>query len=538
MEEILITLQNSIAQGLPGVLGAVLILLVGFIVAVILRATTNTLLDKTRIDERLGARLGGMPGGLTVKRIVGLTVFWLVMLFAIASALDLLNLGVIAAPFDNIFDDVFAFIPNLFSAAILAIIAWVVATLVQKLLNGLLDSTRVDERLARTAKMDQRVPLSKSISTLAYWLIWFLFLPAILDALDLEGILRPVESLLQDVLTFLPNLLSAGVILLIGYFVARIVRDIVTNLLASTGLDSFGEKFGFSNVTITPSPQTQLENSDATINTPSPSSWSGSMSLSRVIGLLVYVLILIPVAITALDALNLDAISQPAIEMLNAVLQAIPAIFAAGILLVLAYFIARFIGDLATRLLNGVGFDRFLNELGVTRVLPNGHQASEIVGMLIMVAIMLFAATEAADLLGFESISIMIASFLSFFGDVVLGLIVLALGLYLANIADQAIRSSGIQNSSTLATIARFAILLLSLTMALRQMGIAEEIITLAFGLMLGSVAVAAAIAFGWGGRELAQRQLQKLESNLQESQPTLKDSPPTLPNSGSEFRQ
>jgi hypothetical protein len=166
-------------------------------------------------------------------------------------------------------------------------------------------------------------------------------------------------------------------------------------------------------------------------------------------------------------------------------------------------------------------------------VLPDGRQPSEIIGLLVMVAIMLFAATEAADLLGFDAISAMITNFLRFFGDVVLGLIVLALALYLANLVEQTIRSSGLQNSSILATVARYAVLLLGLTMALRQMGIAEDIITLAFGLLLGSAAVAAAIAFGWGGRELAQRQLRKLEENLQDGTPSaLPDvdiNPPTI---------
>ena len=91
------------------------------------------------------------------------------------------------------------------------------------------------------------------------------------------------------------------------------------------------------------------------------------------------------------------------------------------------------------------------------------------------------------------------------------------------------------RNSAILATVARFAILLLALTMALRQMGIAEDIITLAFGLLLGSAAVAAAIAFGWGGRDIAKRQLQKLESNLQEAAdneplPPTPPAPPTTP--------
>lgn len=524
MEEIQRTIENLFTQGLPDLLGALLVLFIGFVIALALRALTYSLLDRTNVDEKLDRKMHGTPDGFSVRNIAGQIVFWLIMLFAIASALDILNLTVISTPFNNIFDRVLGFIPNLLSAGILAIIAWIVATLAKNVLQRLLGASNIDERLTRSAGMSQRVPLSKSLSTMAYYLIWFLFLPAILDALDMQGILRPVEILLQDVLTFLPNLFSAIVILVVGYFVARIVRDIVTNLLASTGLDSFGARFGFSGSSpaAVPPPQTGPR---ATLETPPVSTTTvTSMSLSQVIGLIVYVLILIPAAIAALDALELEAISQPATEMLQAILNAIPAIFAAGILLALAYFVARFVGDLVARLLDGIGINRFLNQTGITRVLPTGRQASDIIGSLVMIAIMLFAATEAADLLGFEEVSLMIANFLGFFGDVVLGLIVLALGIYLANLAAQTIRASGVQNSNVLATVARYAILILSLTMSLRQMGIAEDIITLAFGLMLGSVAVAAAIAFGWGGRELAREQLQKLEENLQE------DAPPELP--------
>jgi hypothetical protein len=167
MEEILETLQNAVIVGLPGLLGALLVLLVGFVVALVLRSMVRALLDRTRIDERLDRKLDGTPDNFSIRDLAGLVVFWLVMLFAIVAALDMVNLGIIAAPFDNIFDRVLGFIPNLFSAAVLAIVAWIVATLVKKVLSGLLDSTNIDERLSNSAGMQQRIPLSQSISTLA-----------------------------------------------------------------------------------------------------------------------------------------------------------------------------------------------------------------------------------------------------------------------------------------------------------------------------------------------------------------------------------
>jgi hypothetical protein len=536
MEDVLRDLEITFTQGIPGILAALLILLLGLVVALILRALVHTVMDRFSIDERIERGMGGTPNEFNLKNILGQVVFWLVMLFAIVAALDRLRLTAVAAPLDNILNRATNFIPNLVGAIVLVLVAWVVATVLKRLIKRLLDATDWDDRLARNTGVHTPVSLGESIGTLVYWLVWLLFLPAILDALSLEGILAPVENMVSEILAFLPNLFSAAVILIIGYFVARVVRDIVTNLLASTGVDEVGERFGFGSTSVSATtvepPQTNMGTVSETPPVPPRQTAVDDrpMTLSRVIGLLVYVLILIPVAIAALDALNVDAISEPAIAMLQDVLNAIPAIFAAFILLVIAYFVARFVGDLATRIAANVGFDRFLARLGVVRTVPLGRQPSEILGMIVVAGIMLFAATEAANLLGFEAIALMLANFVRLLGSILLGLLVIALGLYLANLADNAIRSSNVQNSNLLATVARYAIILLTATMGLRQMGIAEDIITLAFGLTLGAAAIAAAIAFGWGGRHLAERQLQKLEANVEErTEPPTSPTPPAL---------
>ncbi len=532
MDDVISNLEVTFTQGIPSILAAMLILLLGLLVALILRAIVHTVMDRFHIDERIERGMGGTPNEFNLKNIVGQVVFWLVMLFAIVAALDRLRLTAVVAPLDNILNRATGFIPNLVGAIVLALVAWVVATVLKRIIKRLLDATDWDDKLARNAGVRTPVSLGESIGTLVYWLVWLLFLPAILEALSLEGILAPVESMVSEILAFLPDLFSAAVILIIGYIVARIVRDIVTNLLASTGVDEVGARFGFAGrattTTVTP-PQTSMGTASDITTTPTPRGTAvddGPMTLSRVIGLVVYVLILIPVAIAALDALNVDAISEPAIAMLQDVLDAIPAIFAAFILLVVAYFVARFVGELVTRIAANVGLDRFLAQLGIVRIVPQGRQPSEILGLIVVAGIMLFAATEAANLLGFEAIAVMLANFVRLLGSILLGLVVIALGLYLANLADSAIRSSNMQNSNLLATIARYAIILLTATMGLRQMGIAEDIITLAFGLTLGAAAIAAAIAFGWGGRHLAERQLEKLEANIEDHA----DSPPPPP--------
>jgi hypothetical protein len=125
-----------------------------------------------------------------------------------------------------------------------------------------------------------------------------------------------------------------------------------------------------------------------------------------------------------------------------------------------------------------------------------------------MIVIVLFASVTATEMLGFSAVAAMINEFIRFAGRVFMGTLVFGLGLFLAQLVARALGSSDLPNARRLALIARVVILMLSGAMALRQTGLANEIVNLAFGLTLGAVAVAAAIAFGLGGRDQAARML------------------------------
>jgi hypothetical protein len=132
---------------------------------------------------------------------------------------------------------------------------------------------------------------------------------------------------------------------------------------------------------------------------------------------------------------------------------------------------------------------------------------------------MLFASIEALRLLGFASVAELVTSFTAFAGQIVLGLIIFAIGLYLANLAANTIVAADTKQTTMLALVARISITVLAGAMALRQMGLADEIINLAFGLLLGAIAVAAALAFGLGGREIAARQLEEWVDSVKEKE-------------------
>jgi hypothetical protein len=231
--------------------------------------------------------------------------------------------------------------------------------------------------------------------------------------------------------------------------------------------------------------------------------------ISNVAGTIVLILVFVPALIAALDALNIDAISRPATDMLGQVLAAVPNIIAAALILVVTYYVARFAAGLVERLLSGMGFDGLPQKLGLAGVFAGGVPPSRLVAIILLFFAMLFATVEAANRLGFTQVRDIVALFIRFGGNILLGSVILVIGFWLANVAYSAIRRADSTNSASLASIARIAILGLVIGMGLRAMGIADDIVSLAFLLTFGAVAVAVALSFGLGGREAAGRQME-----------------------------
>jgi hypothetical protein len=228
-----------------------------------------------------------------------------------------------------------------------------------------------------------------------------------------------------------------------------------------------------------------------------------SVRLSNAVGFLVFVVVFVPALIAALDALKIAAISKPATDMLGMILAAVPHIIAAGLILFVTWLVASFASRLLASLLSALGFDNLPEHAGLANAFKK-TPASILVGHVVLFFAMLFATVEAANQLGFTRVSDIVDTFIRFGGDVLLGSVILVIGFWLANLAYEAIDRTSGPNTKGLASIGRYAIMALVLAMGLRAMGIADDIVNLAFGLPLGAVAVAVALSFGLGGREAA----------------------------------
>ena len=458
------------------ILAAVAILIVGWIIALVIAAGIKKVLSKLNTNQKLSTATGHRSN---IENILSRVVFWVVMIIAVIGALNVLNLNSVSGPFSNMVQQFLLFIPQLLAALAVGFIGWIVANLVKVGLTKLLNKTQLDEKLSQDVGVNS---FSQNISEIVYWLILLLFLPIVLSILGLNGLLYPIQNMVNEAVVFLPNIFMAGIIIFVGYILAKIVRGITEGLLGSLNVQQHAEKIGL------------FKNSN----------------LPKVLGSFVFAIIIITSLIIAFEALGVEAISQPATAMLYEIMNAIPHIIAAGLILILSYVVARFVANLVVEVVSGTGVDEIPAKLDVQRFLGT-TKVSCVVGYLIVFFTMLFAVSEAANRLGFEQVSGLIAMFIYFGANILLGAVILVIGFWLANIVANVVQRGENNSARWLGNLVRVLIMGLVVAMGLRAMGIADSIVNLAFGLTLGAVAVAFALAFGLGGRQPAERLLSDL---------------------------
>jgi|TARA_R110000737_G_scaffold38981_1_gene58818 hypothetical protein len=461
------------------IIGAILIFVIGWLVALGIAALVRGVLSKVNLNQRMNSSTGKT---YDLEGIISKIVFWFIFIIAISGALSQLNLNSISAPFANMVNQVLAFIPNLIGAIALGVIGWVVATVARTAINAALAKTSMDERLSAQAGVK---PMSSTIADMVYWFILLVVLTMVLGQLELDGLFAPLTNMVDKIFSFIPNILIAGVVFVVGYIIAKVVRGIVTNLVSTFNVQELASKAGLSE----------------------------QNSLPNIAGSLAFLVVIIPTIIAALNALKIEVIARPATNMLNKIMEALPNIFMAVAILVVTFYVVRMVANIIKGLIENTQINQLPAKVGLQETMGD-KKISDLVGYAIIFFAMLFAAIAAADLLGFEPISAIITMFIAFGANIILGAIILFIGFWLANIIAGVVERSE-QGSQFLANIVRVLIMGLVLAMGLKAMGIADSIVNLAFGLTLGAVAVAFALSFGLGGQEAAARFLRKMQDKM-----------------------
>ncbi len=383
---------------------------------------------------------------------------------------------------------------------IILAVTWALAKAAKWAFAKLVDNVRFLQRHTGSGQS-----LGASLGKIVSLLIWLFGLIAVLNVLDLDVVAGPINSLLENVVSYIPRIVGAGLILFVGIKIAGIVRDLVVTALQTVDFDKWlmrgeAELSGTVDYTDATTP--------AATAAPAAATAGQGMHLSKVIGTIVYVLIVIPVALSALDVLAISAISEPASDMLRMILNAIPNVIGAALLLGIGYVLSKFVKQALETVLNGFGVDR---SMAATGLVAETTSTSSILGRVAQVAIMLVAAVAATRLLGFPELTALVGAILELGAKVLFGAVVIGVGFLIANLLSRLI--AGENGNSLAGSIVKWATIVVFTFMGLTFMEVGEEIVQLAFGSLVIGGGVAGALAFGLGGREWAGRKLEELDT-------------------------
>lgn len=211
-------------------------------------------------------------------------------------------------------------------------------------------------------------------------------------------------------------------------------------------------------------------------------------------------------------------------EGITQIVEFLPRLAAALGILMVGLAIAKMVERGTDVTLHRIGFDRWMHEGGVTEALERAGTTlgpSSVIAKLVFWMLMLLVILLAANALGIAAVSVLFAELLNYIPNVIAAVIVLVLGILLGEFIKHLVLASsgGLRGGVNLGRIAKAAVILLAVFMALAQLDIAPDIVLVFFVAVVGAAALAAGIAFGLGGRDIAAQVAREWYERTREEQ-------------------
>ncbi|MDE5747723.1 MAG: mechanosensitive ion channel [Acetatifactor sp.] len=386
----------------------------------------------------------------------------------------------------NLLSSILGGVGSIIAAALILLVAFVVASIVKSLVLKLIDKTKLRNVLAKVDTEDKPGGAREFIGKLVYLLVFLLFVPGIFSALGLGGVMAPISNILNTIWGYVPNLVAAAIVLMVGNLIAKLVRQLLVPVFDKLNINKLQEKAGI-----------EVKNAD---------------KLSNTLAYIVYVLILIPTVIMALNVLNISVISVPAVGMLNDVIGFIPNIVIGLVIIVIGCMIGKLVGQIVTKLIASAGLDAKLQ--GLLDEKAQKFVLSKVTGGVVYAVVVIFFVVEGLNVLKLDVLTNVGTFIIAYMPNVLAAVLILAAALIVGSMVEKSLRKNGM---GTYAVVAKVAINVVGVFMILSQLGIASAIVNDAFILIVAAVAVAFAIAFGIGGKEFAAKTLKKLEEKKED---------------------
>lgn len=469
---------------------ALLLLFVGWVAARLLAAAVMNLLKRTDVDNKIAAQLGladgqAKVGGYGIERAASVATFWTVMLLVFVGVLEFAGLTQAAAPLQNLVNVLGSAVPALLKAGLILALAYLIGRGLAMLVEKAVGAMALEKRLSSWTgeEANEKRSIAKMAGRVVFSLALLLGLGGALDALEVDPLSGPLSNLINRMMSALPLVLVAGALLVMGWVVGKIARVAVRNLLSAVGFDGLVER-----IKLRPA--------------------FGKVAPSDAVGWVVMAFIMLNAGVAALDRLGLRTVADPVTAAIGQFWDLLPALAVSVAIVVVGLILARVARDIVTRALAGLGVDDLLARFGMESIAAREDKLSrpsELLGWVVYVAIGLVALTQALANLELGTWSGYVDAFLTFsMTKLLVALFVIAIGFGLGHRVRAFIASRDFEGSAWVAELGRTAILVFAGTMALNQLGVAEDFVLLAFGLLFGALCLALGLSFGLGGREVA----------------------------------
>lgn len=235
-ENLLTTFGNL----LPGVLGALLILLIGWMIAKGVRSLIIRLMKKTDLDEKLLGSASVDPG-----RMVANLVYYLIMLVVLMVVLEKMGISYVLDPIKDMVGQFFAFVPNLVGAGVIGFVGYILAQISSGLVGtGGNAITNVAGKMGIGTDID----VVGLVQKLLFGFILAIFGIMALDTLNIEAISGPANDLLRDFIGIIPKVLVCVIIIGLFFFIGRYASTLLRELLKGMKVDDMSSRLGLSSM--------------------------------------------------------------------------------------------------------------------------------------------------------------------------------------------------------------------------------------------------------------------------------------------------
>ncbi|MDH5234018.1 MAG: mechanosensitive ion channel [Gemmatimonadota bacterium] len=195
-------------------------------------------------------------------------------------------------------------------------------------------------------------------------------------------------------------------------------------------------------------------------------------------------------------------------ESLQRLWEYVPSLFGAAVVLTVGFFIARLAQRGVTRVLRRVHLNDVLEKGGIPTRDPLGEKVNptRVVGTLVFWFLLFVAMLVAAETIGIDYLGQTFSELVSYVPSVIAAVVIVILGIVLGDLVAALIGAStgALHGGPTLARVGKGGVVVLAVFMALQELGVATEIVTTAFAIVFGALALALALSFGLGNRDLA----------------------------------